>query len=66
MIDDRISKFLTYIQSNGFYGGVSWFQNEWHISVTTNESRKIAYEHDFNLDDALNNVIKTLRNAGII
>lgn len=61
----RVQKFLHFVQRIGLYGGVSWFQNEYHVSITDKNGNKYSYNHDFNLDKALDATIQDLRKVGL-
>lgn len=65
MNQNRIVKFYSFLQQNNFCGGIVWYQYEYHINITTEHGNIIAHEQDFDLDIAMNNMIKTIQSIGL-
>lgn len=64
-MNERIRNFLEWAKSQNFHAGVAWFQNEYYVSVSTTDGKKLCAVQDPDLDNALNITINSLRNVGI-
>lgn len=64
-MEERIKRFLEWAKSQNFHAGVSWFQDEYYISISHKDGKKICTSQDPDLDRALDNTLHILRNAGL-
>lgn len=62
-LEKRVMAFYRFIYSNSFDGGIVWFENEFHVTVSK-EGKIYSGGQAFKLEEALNECLKGLQKVG--